>query len=163
RHRTRCRRPTARSRRSPRRPRDAPRTQHITGCPLGCGRRNRRSPKAGGPGSSGGSVASPRLEHRIRTSPPSTPPLTRRRPPQHLFMLQLYLKDNDWHNWGPISANGRSVGRSRGGANIPLLRTMAEKHLRFSYHRTNLFVEDLGSLNGVYVRITEPMVLSGGS
>src|SRR5207302_10036683 len=83
--------------------------------------------------------------------------------PKHVFKLQLFGKDNDWHDWGSISANGRTVGRSRGSANFPGLRTMAEKHLRFSYHRTNLFVEDLGSLNGVYVRITEPMVLSGGS
>ena len=39
---------------------------------------------------------------------------------------------------------------------------MAVKHMKFRYDRTNLVVDDLGSLNGIYLRITGPVELLDG-
>jgi pSer/pThr/pTyr-binding forkhead associated (FHA) protein len=39
---------------------------------------------------------------------------------------------------------------------------MAVKHMKFRYERTTLVVDDLGSLNGIYIRITEPLPLVNG-
>jgi pSer/pThr/pTyr-binding forkhead associated (FHA) protein len=40
---------------------------------------------------------------------------------------------------------------------------MAVRHLRFAYANGPLVVEDLGSVNGVYVRVAEPVELADGT
>jgi len=78
------------------------------------------------------------------------------------FSLQILDTNGQWSDLGPINAQGRNVGRSMNSANVPGLASMAVRHLKFTYDRAKLKVEDLGSLNGVYLRITEPVELVDG-
>jgi len=78
------------------------------------------------------------------------------------FSLQILDTSGQWSDLGPIPPNGRNVGRSMNSANVPGLGSMAVRHLKFTYDRAKLLVEDLGSLNGVYLRITEPVELVDG-
>ena len=78
------------------------------------------------------------------------------------FSLQILDTSGQWSDLGPIHANGRNVGRSTNSGNVPGLGSMALRHLKFAYDRARLLVEDLGSLNGVYLRITEPVELVDG-
>ena len=78
------------------------------------------------------------------------------------YSLQILDTSGQWSDLGPIHANGRNIGRSMNSASVPGLASMAVKHLKLSYDRTRLMVEDLGSLNGVYLRIIEPVELVDG-
>jgi pSer/pThr/pTyr-binding forkhead associated (FHA) protein len=82
--------------------------------------------------------------------------------PKHTFVLQILDISGQWRDWGPIHAGGINVGRARQNADFPGLNTMAVKHMKLRYERTGLVVEDLGSLNGVYLRITGPTPLEDG-
>jgi pSer/pThr/pTyr-binding forkhead associated (FHA) protein len=82
--------------------------------------------------------------------------------PRSTFVLQILDIGGQWRDWGPIHASGMNVGRAKNSADFPGLSTMAVKHMKFRYDRTSLVVEDLGSLNGVYLRVTQPVVLSDG-
>jgi pSer/pThr/pTyr-binding forkhead associated (FHA) protein len=82
--------------------------------------------------------------------------------PKHTFVLQILDVSGQWRDWGPIHAGGINVGRARQNADFPGLNTMAVKHMKLRYDRTGLVVEDLGSLNGVYLRITQPTPLEDG-
>lgn len=82
--------------------------------------------------------------------------------PKFTFVLQVLDLGGQWRDWGPIHASGKSVGRSKSSADFPGLSTMAVKHMKFRYDRTTLFVDDLGSLNGLFFRITEPVPLVDG-
>jgi pSer/pThr/pTyr-binding forkhead associated (FHA) protein len=82
--------------------------------------------------------------------------------PESTFMLQLFGKDGQWLDWEPIFA-GRKVGRAKDKSDkVPGLNTLAERHLKFGFDRKKLYVEDLSSLNGVYVRIREAVQLTDG-
>jgi pSer/pThr/pTyr-binding forkhead associated (FHA) protein len=82
--------------------------------------------------------------------------------PKNTFVLQILNISGQWRDWGPIHAGGISVGRARQSGDFPALSTMAVKHMEFHYDRTGLVVEDMGSLNGVYLRITQPIRLEDG-
>jgi len=82
--------------------------------------------------------------------------------PKAAFSLQILDTSGQWSDLGPIHANGRNVGRSMNSASVPGLGSMAVRHLKFAYDRARLLVQDLGSLNGVYLRITEPVELVDG-
>jgi pSer/pThr/pTyr-binding forkhead associated (FHA) protein len=82
--------------------------------------------------------------------------------PRHRYMLQILDGAAQWRDWGPLHAGGLNVGRARSSAEFPGLNTMAVRHMKFSYDRAGLMVEDLGSLNGVYLRVTQPVALSDG-
>lgn len=78
------------------------------------------------------------------------------------YSLQILDTSGQWSDLGPIHTNGRNVGRSINSTNVPGLGSMAVRHLKFTYDRAKLLVEDLGSLNGVYLRIAEPVELVDG-
>jgi pSer/pThr/pTyr-binding forkhead associated (FHA) protein len=82
--------------------------------------------------------------------------------PTSIFTLQLRDKDSQWRSWAPIGANGLNVGRSSSSAHFPFLNSMAVRHLRLSYDGTRLMAEDLGSLNGVFLRLDGPVELKDG-
>lgn len=69
------------------------------------------------------------------------------------YTLQFLRSDGEWHEWGTLPPTGRTVGRSSESSKVGGLNTMAPKHMKFGYRRSDLYVEDNGSLNGVYVRI----------
>ncbi len=79
------------------------------------------------------------------------------------YKLQLLDGTGQWRTWFEISANGRNVGRSQNSSNFPFLSSMAVRHLRLSYDGPRLKVEDLGSLNGTYLKIPGPVELEDGT
>lgn len=76
--------------------------------------------------------------------------------------LQALDVDGQWRDWAPIDPEGLNVGRADSADDFPGLKTLANQHMRFSYELGMLTVEDLGSSNGVYLRITEPVPLVDG-
>jgi pSer/pThr/pTyr-binding forkhead associated (FHA) protein len=82
--------------------------------------------------------------------------------PRQRFSIQILDSQGEWRDWGPIPANGLNIGRAKNSADFPGLASMAVRHLRFGYDNGPLVVEDLGSLNGVYVRLAEPVELTDG-
>jgi pSer/pThr/pTyr-binding forkhead associated (FHA) protein len=82
--------------------------------------------------------------------------------PKLTFVLQIMDISGQWRDWGPIHAGGINVGRARQSADFPGLSTMAVKHMKLRYDRTGLVVEDMGTLNGVYFRVTQPTALEDG-
>ena len=82
--------------------------------------------------------------------------------PKSSFVLQILDISGQWRDWGPIHASGMNVGRAKSSADFPGLSTMAVKHMKFRYERNSLVVEDLGSLNGIYLRVTQPIALVDG-
>jgi pSer/pThr/pTyr-binding forkhead associated (FHA) protein len=83
--------------------------------------------------------------------------------PKHWYSIQILDSHGEWRDWGPIPANGLNIGRAKNSADFPGLASMAVRHLRFGYNNGPLVVEDLGSLNGVYVRLAEPIELADGT
>ncbi len=83
--------------------------------------------------------------------------------PKFTYTLQILDSSGQWRDWEPIHANGKKVGRSKENADFQGLGSMAVRHMKFRYERGNvLVVEDLGSLNGVYLRATSPVELTEG-
>src|SRR5262249_16278953 len=78
------------------------------------------------------------------------------------YILQILDLGGQWRDWGPIHASGKTVGRSRSSGEFPGLSSMAVKHMKFRYDRPTLVVDDAGSLNGFYYRVTEPVQLVDG-
>jgi len=82
--------------------------------------------------------------------------------PKSSYVLQILDISGQWRDWGPIHASGINVGRAKNSADFPGLSTMAVKHMKLRYDKASLVVEDLGSLNGVYLRLTKPVALIDG-
>lgn len=80
--------------------------------------------------------------------------------PTSVYTLQLRDKDGQWRCWAPIGANGLNIGRSSSSSHFPFLNSMAVRHLRLTYDGPQLLAEDLGSLNGVFVKISGPVELT---
>ena len=78
--------------------------------------------------------------------------------PKYTYTLQILDNQGQWRDWGPIHANGLNVGRSKTSAEFPGLSSMAVRHMKLRYERTSLVVEDLGSINGVYLRVSSRRV-----
>lgn len=76
--------------------------------------------------------------------------------------LQALDGSGHWRDCGPIGADGLNVGRGDVAHDFPGGTTLAPHHMRFSYELGMLTVEDAGSLNGVYIRLTEPVPLVDG-
>lgn len=101
-------------------------------------------------------------DRRDRTQAIGGVDIDRLRLPKQRFSIQILDSHGEWRDWGPIPANGLNIGRAKNSADFPGLASMALRHLRFGYDRGPLVVEDLGSLNGVYVRLAEPVELADG-
>jgi pSer/pThr/pTyr-binding forkhead associated (FHA) protein len=82
--------------------------------------------------------------------------------PKYTYTLQILDNHGQWRDWGPIHASGLNVGRAKNSADFPGLGSMAVRHMKFRYEKAGLVVEDLGSINGVYVRLTRPVELIDG-
>jgi len=83
--------------------------------------------------------------------------------PKFSYVLEILDKGGQWRVWEPIRVGGLNVGRKQSSARFPALASMAARHLRLSYDRLSLRAEDLGSLNGVYVKIDRPIELVDGT
>jgi pSer/pThr/pTyr-binding forkhead associated (FHA) protein len=82
--------------------------------------------------------------------------------PTTIYTLQLLDNTGQWRSWAPIGANGLNLGRGQNSAHFPFLSSMANRHVKFSYNGPRLFVEDLNSLNGVYLKIKGTVPLRDG-
>lgn len=78
------------------------------------------------------------------------------------YRIQLLDANGVWNNWCEVPAGGRNIGRSQNSSNFPFLSSMAVRHVKLSYDGPRLKAEDLGSLNGTYLRITAPVELHDG-
>lgn len=84
--------------------------------------------------------------------------------PQQFFMLQILDSKGQWCDWQRIGQQGFRMGRSsKTTKQTSELNSMAHRHLQLSYDGKDLVVEDLGSLNGVYRKLVEPVVLEDGT
>ena len=88
--------------------------------------------------------------------------LSRLRIPEHAHVIEIFDASGQWRTWGPIPLHGLNVGRSSNSAEFPALSSLGAKHMRFRYDGKDLVVEDLGSLNGVALRLGEPLELTDG-
>jgi pSer/pThr/pTyr-binding forkhead associated (FHA) protein len=77
------------------------------------------------------------------------------------YILQFLDADGQWQDWGSIGTGGLEVGRDEGDDSVGA-NTLAIQHMRFAFDLGMLTVEDLGSLNGVYLRVNEPVPLVDG-
>lgn len=82
--------------------------------------------------------------------------------PSSIYTLQLLDHNGQWRSYAPIGANGVKLGRSQSSADFPFLSSMATRHVRFVPEGQQVKAEDLGSLNGVYLKITAPVELEDG-
>jgi pSer/pThr/pTyr-binding forkhead associated (FHA) protein len=89
--------------------------------------------------------------------------ISRLKIPKYNYAIQILDANGQWREWGPISAQGLNVGRARQTPDFPALMSLAVRHMRLSYEESELQVEDQGSLNGVYLKITRPHPLADGN
>jgi len=82
--------------------------------------------------------------------------------PKHKYTLQILDGRGQWRDLGPIQVNGLHFGRSKNSSDLPGLNTLAVHHMKFRYERTSLVIEDMGSINGVYLRVLKPTELMDG-
>jgi pSer/pThr/pTyr-binding forkhead associated (FHA) protein len=83
--------------------------------------------------------------------------------PSSLLALQIRDHQGHWHFWTHIGAGGMKVGRSDKSARFPELNSMAARHMRIGVEGAKVIVEDLGSLNGVFVKLRGPVELEDGA
>ena len=83
--------------------------------------------------------------------------------PSHLVTLQILDQDGQWQPWSTVGAGGLKVGRGERNARFPELNSMATRHLKLSFDGRKLLAEDMGSLNGVYLKLTRPVELRDGA
>jgi pSer/pThr/pTyr-binding forkhead associated (FHA) protein len=88
--------------------------------------------------------------------------LQKLRVPTEQLTLQILDRGGQWHTWAKISASGLKIGRSEKTNQFPELNSMATRHMRLTDERGKVRVEDLGALNGVYLRIHQPYQLEDG-
>lgn len=88
--------------------------------------------------------------------------LARLKVPASLLTLQILDGQGQWHPWATIGAGGLKVGRTEKSAQFPELNSMAVKHMRIRPDGAKIVVEDLGSVNGVYLKVTKPVALEDG-
>ena len=80
-----------------------------------------------------------------------------------LLILQIFDRGGKWHDWTQIGAGGVKIGRPEKATKFAELSSMAVKHMRIGLDGDRLVVEDLGSVNGVYVKINRSVDLVPGS
>ncbi len=89
--------------------------------------------------------------------------LKRLKVPSQIISLQILDKNNQWHHWATVGAGGLKVGRAEKTAQFPELNSMATRHMRVSCDGSRVKVEDMGSLNGIYLKLTQPVELEDGA
>ncbi len=79
------------------------------------------------------------------------------------FAIQFLDREDNWVEWKRFNQKGLKIGRGRRAENQKHgLNSLAKRHLRLGFEGEQLVAEDLGSINGVYRRITKPEQLREG-
>lgn len=84
------------------------------------------------------------------------------KPAGPLARLEVLDRLGDWVDWGKIPAGGLVVGRAEVAEELPGADTLGLEHLSLRYEDSALVVDDLGAIDGVYRRMTEPAALEDG-
>jgi len=71
------------------------------------------------------------------------------------YVLQIFGK-GEWRRLKSFGTKGIKIGSGERTEKFPALQTMAARHLRLTPKGSELLVEDLGSLSGVFRRIDRP-------
>ncbi len=79
-----------------------------------------------------------------------------------LLTLQIFDRGGHWHDWTPVGAAGLKIGRTEKNARFPELNSMAVKHMRIGTDGSRIVIEDLGSINGVYLKLNRFYELKDG-
>jgi pSer/pThr/pTyr-binding forkhead associated (FHA) protein len=75
------------------------------------------------------------------------------------YVLQIFSKGG-WRRLKSFGSKGIKIGSGEGNDRVPALQSMAARHLRLTPEGSRLMVQDLGSLSGVFRRLTKPHPLS---
>jgi pSer/pThr/pTyr-binding forkhead associated (FHA) protein len=81
------------------------------------------------------------------------------------YVLEIFGADRKWHKFGDDFGKGgkKVVGSLERSGDFPALQTLAPRHFLLTPQGSKLKVQDLGSLNGVFRKITRPIALSEGT
>jgi pSer/pThr/pTyr-binding forkhead associated (FHA) protein len=89
--------------------------------------------------------------------------LAKLKAPAQRYVLQILDKDGVWQQWSAIGAGGFKLGRGDRNAKFPELNSLASRHLKLSFSGRTMLAEDMGSLNGVYRKLDQPVELRNGT
>lgn len=86
-------------------------------------------------------------------------------PPGELYALEILNGENrEWQILCEVGPSGVRIGRTHGDVNLATFDTLAATHARFGYDdQGHFFVKDLGSRNGIFRQIREPIKLTSGA
>lgn len=79
-----------------------------------------------------------------------------------LLTLQIFDRSGQWRDWTVVGAGGLKVGRTEKNARFAEMNSMAGKHMRISLDGDRIVVEDLGSINGIYLKLNRFVELEDG-
>ena len=82
--------------------------------------------------------------------------------PRVTHYLHILDKSGVWREFAEIPPRGLRVGARKSG-DFPDMETLAARHLELFFERGLPFVRDLGALNGVFLRVAEPVELTDGA
>ena len=104
---------------------------------------------------------------RLRIEPHPKPAAAGARPwgsvdPGYRIRIVQLLEDGGTGESFPLRAGENAVGREAGAVCFPLDRYVSARHARLDVSDSTVWVTDLGSSNGTFVRITEPTTLGAG-
>jgi len=77
-------------------------------------------------------------------------------------VLQILDEQGQWQFKSPIASKGLVVGRTGRSGQLLELDSMAAEHFRLTYDGPRLMVEPLATLNGTYLKLTQPVKLEDG-
>src|SRR5262249_36546088 len=79
-----------------------------------------------------------------------------------LLTLQILDRHGQWHDWATVGAAGLKVGRTEKNPGFAELNSMAVRHMRIARDGERITVADMGSVNGVYLKINRPVEIQDG-
>jgi len=72
------------------------------------------------------------------------------------YVLQLLDSKGRWCDYAPIYPKGRTIGSK-------LVKTLAPRHFGLGFSKNRLCLQEIESLNGVFIKITHPIRLDSGT
>ncbi len=79
------------------------------------------------------------------------------------YVLQIRDPKGRWHNYAAVYMKPLNVGRGKDSQEVPGLNTMAARHFQIRIKKKRLILEDLTSINGIFLKIDQPHELQDGS
>jgi hypothetical protein len=102
-----------------------------------------------------------RIEPQQRPAPAGARPWGSADPGYRVRIVQM-LEGGGTGEGFPLRAGENAIGREVGAVCFPLDRYVSARHARLDVSDSTVWITDLGSSNGTFVRITEPTTLGAG-